>query len=226
MDGLDPIWPATRTQIGGKSIGDAWPCKSLPTPTTSTPSSGPGDTPWEKVVAFHKLTQWLAYSLMTPMTKLMNIQFAGVDLMTGLPEYRNGGLLIDTGLLTLKDADMDRGLKNYRENAKHAGQPNMEVVPTFPVDDDVIVEWRALTVCFLDALLIAVNKQLNLVGGDALSLAQMLEAGTWKVSSPTVPFKTDERHTDGFQGGRELAEVSRPNTREPPVLIISDGTVF
>lgn len=119
---------------------------------------------------------------MTPMTKLMNIQFAGVDLMTGLPEYRNGGLLIDTGLLTLKDADMARGLKNYRENAKHAGQPSMEVVPTFPVDDDVIVEWRALTVCFLDALLIAVNKQLNLSGSNALTLAQMLEAGTWKVS--------------------------------------------
>ncbi len=28
------------------------------------------------------------------------------------------------------------------------------------------------------------------------------------------------------QGGREIAEVSRPNTKEPPILIDSDGTVF
>jgi Protein of unknown function (DUF1688) len=40
-----------------------------------------------------------------------------------------------------------------------------------------------------------------------LSLAQILEAGTWKA-------------------GRELAEVSRPNTKEPPIgLLGSDGTV-
>ena len=41
-----------------------------------------------------------------------------------------------------------------------------------------------------------------------LTLAQVLEAGTWKA-------------------GRELAEVSRPNTKEPPIgLLASDGTVF
>jgi len=28
------------------------------------------------------------------------------------------------------------------------------------------------------------------------------------------------------QGGREIAEVSRPNTKEPPIMILSDGTVF
>jgi hypothetical protein len=40
-----------------------------------------------------------------------------------------------------------------------------------------------------------------------LTLAQILEAGTWKA-------------------GRELAEVSRPNTKEPPIgLFASDGTV-
>jgi hypothetical protein len=79
----------------------------------------------------------------------------------------------------------------------------MEVAPLFTADDDVIVEWRAVTVGFLDELLAEVNKQLN----TKLSLAQMLEAGTWK-------------------GGRELAEVSRPNTKEPPIMIVSDGTVF
>ncbi|KAK5703664.1 hypothetical protein LTS12_028308 [Elasticomyces elasticus] len=141
------------------------------------------------------------------MSKLMNIHFAGANLLTGLPEYRNGGLLIDMGLLTLKEEDLERGLNAYRENAQIRGQPNVEVVPLFSADDDVIVEWRAVTVGFLDDLLDEVNAQLGLVGEDHISLAQMLEAGSWK-------------------GGREIAEVSRPNTKEPPIMIRSDGTVF
>ncbi|MCJ1246820.1 hypothetical protein MMC30_004029 [Trapelia coarctata] len=199
MNGLAPIWPSSRTSIAGQPLGDAWHCKSMP--------ASPPAQPWETIVPFHKLTQWLAYSLMAPMSKLLHIQFAGADLLTGLPEYRNGGLLVDTGLLTLKPADMQRGLEAYRINAQLKGQPNMEVVPLFTTDDDVIVEWRALTVGFLDELLREVNRMLGLGPGDGLTLAQMLEAGTWK-------------------GGRELAEVSRPNTKEPPIMILSDGTVF
>lgn len=189
MDGLGPIWPATRTKIEGKSLGDAWPLQVMG-----------GMQEWESIVPFHKLTQWLCYSLMVPMTKLLNVHFAGAELMTGLPEYRNGGLLVDTGLLTLRPEDTQRGLLAYKQ--AH-GTGGMEVVPMFTADDDVIVEWRAVTVGFLDELLAEVNKQLN----TKLSLAQMLEAGTWK-------------------GGRELAEVSRPNTKEPPIMIVSDGTVF
>ncbi|OGM45252.1 conserved fungal protein [Aspergillus bombycis] len=199
MDGLTPIWPPSRTQIDGLSIGDAWPCSDLP------PS--PPAQPWETIVPFHKLTQWLCYSIMVPMSKLMKIHFAGSELLTGLPEYRNGGLLIDMGLLTLKEADAQRGIAAYKENAQIKGQPNVEVVPLFSTDDDVVVEWRAVTVGFLDELLVAVNSQLGLVGEDQLTLAQMLEAGSWK-------------------GGREIAEVSRPNTKEPPIMIRSDGTVF
>ena len=137
---------------------------------------------------FHKLTQWLCYSLMAPMKKLLNIHFAGEELLTGLPEYRNGGLLIDTGLLTLKEADGRRGLEAYRRNAMLEGQPNVEVVPLFNASDDVIVEWRALTVGFLDELLGEVNRMLGLTAarGDALTLAQMLEAGTWKVQYPII----------------------------------------
>ena len=118
---------------------------------------------------------------MTPMNKLLHIHFAHADLLTGLPEYRNGGLFIDTGLLTLKDEDRERGLKAYRDNAMIKGQPNMEVVPLFTADDDVIVEWRAVTVGFLDALLEEVNAQLGLFARDGLTLAQLLEAGSWKV---------------------------------------------
>lgn len=173
MDGLGPIWPASRNTIDGVSLGDAWPCESMP--------STQYNQAWEMIVPFHKLTQWLAYSLMTPMTKLLHIHFAGADLLTGLPEYRNGGLFVDTGLLTLKDVDMARGIKQFKDNAAVKGQPNMEVVPLFTVDDDVIVEWRAVTVGFLDMLLDEVNGQLGLSGSDGLTLPQMLEAGSWKV---------------------------------------------
>ncbi|RPB26694.1 DUF1688-domain-containing protein [Terfezia boudieri ATCC MYA-4762] len=196
MDGLAPIWPQSRTQFDGISLGDAWPCSSMP------PAPG-----WERIVCFHKLTQWMAYSLMVPMQKLADVTWAGEYLLTGLPEYRNGGLLIDLGLLTLKEAQEKRGLEAYHQNAKKAGQPNVEVVPMFTPDDDVIVEWRACTLGFLDMLLPEVNRGLGFEGDQALSLAQVLEAGTWK-------------------GGREIAEYSRPNTKEPPIMILSDGTVF
>ena len=185
MDGLAPIWPSSRTTIASTPLGDAWPCSSMP--------SSPPAQPWETIVPFHKLTQWLAYSLMMPMSKLMHIQFAGTELLTGLPEYRNGGLLIDTGLLTLKDKDMERGLQAYRDNAQKEGQPNVEVVPLFETSDDVIVEWRAVTVGFLDMLLGEVNSLLGLDRKDGLTLAQMLEGGTWKVC-PTAPRTLSRRH--------------------------------
>jgi hypothetical protein len=157
---------------------------------------------WEKIVPFHKLTQWLCYSLMVPMTKLMHVHFAGTELLTGLPEYRNGGLLIDTGLLTLKPADAKRGLEQYQINAMKEGQPNMEVVPMFSVDDDVIVEWRALTVGFLDELCFEVNSQLGLVGSKKLSLAQVLEAGSWKVSK-IVGWRKKQEHSLTNTTGRQ-----------------------
>ncbi|CAG8975176.1 hypothetical protein HYALB_00004237 [Hymenoscyphus albidus] len=199
MDGLAPIWPAARTSIDGTALGDAWPLSSMPATGTTAP--------WETIVPFHKLTQWLCYSLMQPMTKIMNMYFAGAELMTGLPEYRNGGLFIDTGVLSLKKEDETRGLDNFRINSEENGKKILEVVPMFKPDDDVIVEWRAVTVGFLDLLLEEVNNTLELAGPDRLSLPQMLEAGSWK-------------------GGREMAEILRPNTQCPPIAILSDGTVF
>ena len=85
------------------------------------------------------------------------------------------------GLLVLRSEDVKRGLEQYRANAEIEGQPNMEVVPLFRADDDVVVEWRAVTVGMLDELLVEVNRLLGLNGRDRLNLAQMLEAGTWKV---------------------------------------------
>ena len=127
------------------------------------------------------------------MNKLLHIHFAGSELLTGLPEYRNGGLFVDTGLLTLKEGDKERGIEAYRANATIKGQPNMEVVPLFAVDDDVVVEWRAVTVGFLDAILEEVNAQLGLFAKDGLTLAQLLEAGTWKVRFETSPTLVDLR---------------------------------
>ncbi|KAI1469612.1 DUF1688-domain-containing protein [Daldinia caldariorum] len=218
MSGLASIWPPSRTAIDGVSLGDAWPCSSMPQhiPPPSSPGfspfpnsqSGSGTAPWESILPFHKLTQWLTYSLMQPMQNLLRIQFAGTELLTGLPEYRNGGLFIDLGVLTLKQDDLERGLQHYNDYCQRTGTKGVEVAPMFEPSDDVIVEWRGVTVGFLDMLLVEVNKALKKeLNGGELTLAQLLEAGSWK-------------------GGREIAEVSRPNTKEPPILIDSDGTVF
>lgn len=173
IDGLSAIWPASRTVIDGTSLGDAWPLSTMPVTAASQP--------WETIVPFHKLSQWLCYSLMQPMTKLMNIHFAGAELMTGLPEYRNGGLFIDTGVLTLKKAETERGLEEFHRNSERQGKASLEVTPMFTPDDDVVVEWRAVTVGFLDLLLVEINSTLGLQGHDKLTLPQMLEAGSWKV---------------------------------------------
>ncbi len=109
--------------------------------------------------------------------------------MTGLPEYRNGGLFIDTGVLTLKQNETEIGLRRFNEEAEKSGVRSMEVVPMFEPSDDVVVEWRAVTVGFLDLLLREVNASLGLSGNDELTLPQMLEAGSWKVSltKPSIP---------------------------------------
>ena len=107
--------------------------------------------------------------------------------MTGLPEYRNGGLFIDTGVLVLKKGDETRGLERFKEEGERSGKGAVEVVPMFTPDDDVVVEWRAVTVGFLDLLLEDVNEKLGLQGTDKLSLPQMLEAGSWKVCVFSFP---------------------------------------
>ena len=73
-----PIWPG-RLSLGGVPLGDC-----------GRHSAVPGDG----LVPFHKLSQWLAYSLIEP---LVDAGFAitGIDGLTGLAEYRNGGLFLD-----------------------------------------------------------------------------------------------------------------------------------
>lgn len=81
IEGLSPIWPATRTTLGGISLGDVWPCAAL-----KPSSKAEGDD----LVPFHKLTGWITYSLIEPMEKILGWKFEGLEDMTGLPEYRNG----------------------------------------------------------------------------------------------------------------------------------------
>jgi hypothetical protein len=126
---LSPIWPRP----------DVWP----------HPAIG--------LVPFHKLSQWMSYSLVEPIEGA-DLKVVELDALTGLPEYRNGGLLVDAGALRPKQSSL--------------------LTKTFAPGDEPIVEWRALTVALLDR--IGEHVRLHL-GMDAqrLPLVKVLEAGTW-----------------------------------------------
>ena len=72
------------------------------------PQAVRGARPDQGWVPFHKLSQWLTYSLLEPF-EWAGVQVRGLDALTGLPEYRNGGLLLDTGVLRLRDPAWPRG---------------------------------------------------------------------------------------------------------------------
>ncbi len=145
LEGLADIWPG-RVELGGVNLGDVWPHPKL---------AGEGET--GNLVPFHKLSQWLAYSLIEPLEEA-GVAVTGIDELTGLAEYRNGGLLIDAGLLVPRH-DAVTG------EAHEAGS-------------DVVVEWRALTVAGLDMVAAEVRRQLGL-DAESLPLAKVLEGGTW-----------------------------------------------
>jgi hypothetical protein len=145
LDGLGPIWPG-RIELGGVNLGDVW---RHPAVRTRDLTDG--------LVPFHKLSQWLAYSLIEPLEDA-GIAVTGVDELTGLPEYRNGGLFVDTGVLEPKhDAVLSE---------------------THEAGSEVVVEWRALTVALLDALAPLVRARLGKTAAE-LPLAKLLEGGTW-----------------------------------------------
>jgi len=155
LEGLALVWPA-RHSIGGVQLGDVWPCSAL---TTGGQAEG------DDFVPFHKLTGWITYSLIEPMEKILKWRFEGIDDMTGLPEYRNGGLLIDFGILTPK--------------LTLQSLANTDGVPCLPPSHGAVVEWRAMTVIELDRIADGIRR---LAGVDScgLTLAQVLESATWK----------------------------------------------
>lgn len=131
LDKLSPIWPLP--------MGDVWP----------HPAIG--------MVPFHKLSQWLSYSLVEPLEGA-GLKVVALDELTGLPEYRNGGLLVDAGALRPKQRTL--------------------LEKTFAAGDEPIVEWRALTVALLDRIAQHVRGHLGL-DAERLPLVKVLEAGTW-----------------------------------------------
>jgi hypothetical protein len=143
LDGFGPIWPG-RLSLGGVGLGDVW----------RHPLAAPGE-PAPGLVPFHKLSQWLAYSLVEVFEDA-GVPVAGLDDLTGLPEYRNGGLLLDLGVLALRD-------------------PALAEAP-LPVSHEAVVEWRALTVALLDRVAERVRARL---GRPDMPLARILEGGTW-----------------------------------------------
>ncbi|WP_461549013.1 DUF1688 family protein, partial [Sphaerotilus sulfidivorans] len=146
LESLAPIWPSGQS-LDGRPIGDVWPHLQASAP----------DAPAAGRVPFHKLSQWLTYSLLEPF-EWAGIAVEGLDALTGLPEYRNGGLLIDGGALVPLAADF-------------AALPKT-------VDDPWVIEWRALTVALLDDLALLVRAELG-VDAQQLPLACMLEGGSW-----------------------------------------------
>lgn len=150
--------------MAGVPVGDAWPLQVLERVNTSQDARPDA----LRIQPFHKLTQWLAYSLTVPFIRVLGFEWKNMDRATGLPEYRNGGLFIDLGVLKLKD----KALKQGQESSKQA-------IPSFPASSDPIVEWRSLTVALLDELHTLVSEHFKRQGVD-LNMPQMLEAGTWK----------------------------------------------
>ena len=140
LHALGPMWPG-RIVRDGVPLGDCWPHAAA--------SGG--------LVPFHKLTQWLTYSLLEPLADA-GLEVTGLDELTGLPEYRNGGLLLDLGLIEAKDASFHQR--------------------SLSVDEPAVVEWRALTVIGLDRLAPLVRQTLG-VDEAVFPLARMLEGGTW-----------------------------------------------
>ena len=143
--GFGPIWPG-RIAIGGVNLGDVWRHRALVRADAT-----------HELVPFHKLSQWLTYSLVEPMQEA-GVDVTGIDGLTGLAEYRNGGLFVDLGVLSLRD-------------------PGATASP-IPAGSELVVEWRALTVALLDRVVPLVWERLGLAR-DPPPLVKMLEGGTW-----------------------------------------------
>lgn len=140
LDGLGEIWPG-RVKVAGVNLGDIWSYSKVP----------------GGLAAFHKLSQWMTYSLAEPLIEA-GFELVEIEKLTGLAEYRNGGLLLDRGLISLKDPSL------YEKSHKP--------------ESELIIEWRGLTVYLLDRIGEEVRKKLNKSAAD-FPLAKVLEGGTW-----------------------------------------------
>jgi hypothetical protein len=141
LEGLGDIWSG-RIEVAGINLGDVWFHPSVAD---------------DGLVPFHKLSQWLTYSLLEPLQEL-GLEITGLDALTGLAEYRNGGLCLDLELLCPKHPEI--------------------LLKPHPVASEVIVEWRALTVMLLDRIAGTVREKLGM-SAEELPLVKILQGGTW-----------------------------------------------
>jgi len=169
LRGLGPIWPG-RIELEGVNLGDVWRHSAI------------------GLVPFHKLSQWLSYSLVEPLEDA-GIRVTGLDRLTGLPEYRNGGLLVDTGVL------IPRAPRILTE--------------ALEVGDEAVVEWRALTVALLDRIADEVRTRLN-VPADRFPLAKVLQGGSWTAGrADRPPAPPGRRATDPHPQRRHRVLIFR-----------------
>jgi hypothetical protein len=138
LEALGPIWE-NRPSLDGAPLGDCWPVAHL------------------GYVPLHKLSQWLAYSLIEPIERA-GLCVTDIDGLTGLAEYRNGGLFVDTGVLLARDA--------------------ADLARPHDVSDAFVVTWRSLTVALLDRIAPLVRERLGVSAQD-FPLTRVLEGGTW-----------------------------------------------
>lgn len=140
----NPIWPG-RITMDDTNLGDTWRHSLV------------GVGPTCGLVPFHKLSQWLTYSLIE-LLEQEDYVVEGIDELTGLAEYRNGGLMLDLGVLALKDPQ--------------------DELRSHDVGSELVVEWRAMTVILLDLVAEGLREKFGLTKRD-FPLAKALEGGTW-----------------------------------------------
>lgn len=159
IEGLAPVWPTEgRIVLDGQVMGDVWKCDAL---------EKEGAAGQEALVPFHKLSQWLCYSIMEPMEQTLGWTFVGGEHQTGLPEYRNGGLLIDMYVLQPTPALLA------------ASKVPAPALPLLEPSHPAVVEWRAMTVILLDRIAAGIRSKMGLTS-EQLNLKQVLESATWK----------------------------------------------
>ncbi|MEM6761670.1 MAG: DUF1688 family protein [Pseudomonadota bacterium] len=159
LEGFGPIWPS-RLSLAGLPLGDTWQHEAI----------GDG-TVGSDLVPFHKLSTWLSLSLIEPLA-VRGVTVSALDQLPGLAEYRNGGLFVDGGALTLRDPAV--------------------VSEPLDVAHPIIVEWRAATVTLLGRIAPLVRARLG-ADEQSLPLGAILEGGTWLAGRQMAK----ERRADG-----------------------------
>jgi hypothetical protein len=171
LETIGSIWPS-RFHYEGNGLGDTWSHSLLGEKGT-----------YDSFVPFHKLSQWLSYSLIELMNQFQ-IEVLDIWDLTGLAEYRNGGLFVDYGVMVVKDKEQ------WKE--------------PLPLYHDYVIEWRALTIKFLEDLAVILRES---IGKDKYNLPMscVLQGGTWEL-------------------GRLVANKKRKGA--PPLNLLLDGVYF